>query len=179
MTDILTEPPRSAAGSRRRGEVTGRMVLICLVTFFGVVMGVNVIMMTAAIKTFGGLETASSYKAGLDYSREATSSQQQAARGWKVTSRFDHAADGRLRVELSVLDSAMRPLAGYEAHVLLAHPANRRLDHDVEMRPAGAGRYSGEAVVPTGQWDLEIDLARNGERYFRSRERIFLKDRGQ
>jgi nitrogen fixation protein FixH len=153
------------------------MVLLCLISFFAVVTVVNVIMMTAAVKTFGGLETASSYKAGLDYSRDAAASQEQGARHWTVTSRFDHNSDGRLHVELSVLDGAKQPLSGYQAHVLLAHPANRRLDHEVEVWDLGNGRYGGDTVVPAGQWDLEIDITRDGKRYFRSRERIFLKDR--
>ena len=39
-------------------QLTGRMVLICLVGFFVVVAGVNAIMIAAAISTFGGVETA-------------------------------------------------------------------------------------------------------------------------
>ena len=48
-------------------EVTGTTVLICFVGFFGIVATVNAIMMHAAITTFAGTETSSSYKAGLAY----------------------------------------------------------------------------------------------------------------
>ena len=51
-------------------EVTGKTVLICFVGFFGVVATVNGIMMHAAITTFAGTETSSSYKAGLAYREE-------------------------------------------------------------------------------------------------------------
>ena len=42
-------------------EVTGRHVLLSLVSFFGVVFAINGALVRAAISTFGGVETASSY----------------------------------------------------------------------------------------------------------------------
>ena len=44
--------------SAARRELTGRMVLICLVAFFAIVAGVNAVMIRAAVSTFGGVETA-------------------------------------------------------------------------------------------------------------------------
>ena len=41
----------------RPKEVTGRMVLACLLAFFAVVAGVNALMIRAAVSTFGGVET--------------------------------------------------------------------------------------------------------------------------
>jgi nitrogen fixation protein FixH len=52
-------------------EVTGRMVLLCLIGFFFVVVGINAVMVRVAVSTFGGVETDSSYKAGLAFAKEA------------------------------------------------------------------------------------------------------------
>ena len=59
----------SSGDGRPPREVTGRMVLVCLVAFFAVVAGVNAVMIRAAVSTFGGVETESAYQAGLAFAR--------------------------------------------------------------------------------------------------------------
>jgi nitrogen fixation protein FixH len=166
----------NSGGGRRPREVTGRTVLLCVVVFFGVVASVNAVMIKAAISTFGGLETESSYKAGLAFGREIAASQAQERRHWNVTARVGAIVDGQLRVEITALDAGGRPLAGYEALAWFSHPTDRRQDHTVVMHEGSAGRFVGKAPVAPGQWDLIIDLVRGEERVFRSRERILLKD---
>ena len=60
-----------SALSARTRELTGKHVLFCLVGFFAVVFAVNAVMMRAATSTFGGVETASSYKAGLMFEQDS------------------------------------------------------------------------------------------------------------
>jgi nitrogen fixation protein FixH len=169
----------SSAGERRRPrEVTGRTVLFCIVTFFGVVFLVNAVMFRAAVSTFGGLETESSYKAGLNYAREIAAAEQQQQRHWSVSVTLAPQTDGTTAIELLARDAAGQPLAGYEADALLAHPTDRRHDVPVELRYAGNGRFLGRTEAPSGQWDLVVDIQRGAERLFRSRERIVLKERG-
>src|SRR5262245_30122302 len=68
-------------------QVTGRMVLAALLGFFGLVAGVNAAMIYAAVSTFGGVETESSYRAGLAFAREAATVAAQDARHWSVTAK--------------------------------------------------------------------------------------------
>jgi nitrogen fixation protein FixH len=152
------------------------MVLFCVVAFFGVVASVNAVMIKAAVSTFGGLETESSYKAGLTFGREIAASQAQERRHWNVTAKVGTIVDGQLRIEITALDASGRPLAGYEALAQLSHPTDRRQDHTVVIHESSGGRFVGKAAVEPGQWDLIIDLVRGEERMFRSRERIVLKD---
>jgi nitrogen fixation protein FixH len=154
------------------------MVLICLLAFFGTVAAVNGVMIRAALSTFGGLETESSYKAGLTYAREEAAAEAQDARHWRVTAHLGSLSSGETKFELSATDAAGLPLVGFDATALLEHPTNRRLDHPIKLHPSGAGRFAGEVATTPGQWDLIIELARNGERKFRSRERIVLTAAG-
>ena len=62
-------------------QLTGRTVLVWLVAFFGVVFAVNAVMIHAAISTFGGVETASSYKAGLAFEQEVEAGAARRTRG--------------------------------------------------------------------------------------------------
>lgn len=165
-----------SGGERRRSkEVTGRTVLVCIVVFFAVISLVNAIMIRAAVSTFGGLETESSYKAGLGFAREIAASQAQEQRRWDVTARLATMTNGETRIELALNDANNQPLTGYQASTRLSHPTDRRRDHAVELTSTGAGRFTGSVAAEPGQWDLVVDVHRDAERVFRSRERIMVK----
>jgi nitrogen fixation protein FixH len=175
MTMTVISAQRSGASPGRPRELTGRTVLICLVGFFAVVVAVNAVMVRAAVTTFGGLETASSYQAGLNFARDLAAAQAQDARDWRVDARLRHQAQAPMQVELSVHDRAGHPLAGLAATVVLFHPTDRRLDRAVEMRADSVGRFRGSTAPAPGQWDLVIELTRDDERLFRSRKRLTLR----
>jgi nitrogen fixation protein FixH len=158
----------------RPKEITGRMVLICLVTFFAVVAGVNFVLVKAAISTFGGLETDSPYRAGLTFGREIVAARAQEARHWRVDAKVLPAKDGSTVVEMSIKDAAGQPLIGLDTVVLLSHPTDRRLDHTIAMREDGPGRFRGNTSQAKGEWDVVIELSRGDERLFRSRNRVSL-----
>jgi len=80
--------------------VTGRMVLFSLIAFFGVVIGVNMLMMKFAIDTLPGTEVDSAYGASLAYGREIIAARDQNSRSWKVDAHVErrplrHAAGRR------------------------------------------------------------------------------------
>lgn len=153
--------------------VTGRMVLACLVAFFAVVGGVNAIMIGAAVSTFGGVETASSYQAGLAYTRESNAAQAQDALGWQVKASL-HPSAGMTRIEIDARDAAGAALAGLQATARFERPTDRRADQTIALLEDGSGHFRGTAARVAGQWDLIIELSRGPERIFRSRNRVVL-----
>jgi len=153
--------------------VTGRLVLFCLIAFFAVVSLANAILIRAAVTTFGGLETASSYQAGLAFSRESAAARAQDERHWQVKANVLPAA-GVTTVEIDARDAAGQPLAGLQASASLAHPADRRADQIVHLSEPASGRFRGSVAPVSGQWDLVIELSGNGVRMFRSRNRVVL-----
>ena len=74
--------------------LTGGMVLLMLVVFFGVVFGVNGLLATLAIQTLPGTEVDSAYSASLGYAKEITAARDQDARAWKVNAHVQRAPDG-------------------------------------------------------------------------------------
>jgi len=145
-----------------------------LVAFFAVVFGVNALMTYAAISTFGGVETESSYRAGLAFANEMASARAQDALHWTVSARAAIDGDSTV-VEVTARDAAGRPVPNLAATAALVHPTNRRADHVVPLLGHGAGLFRGETVTATGQWDLVIELSRDGERLFRSKNRVWLR----
>jgi nitrogen fixation protein FixH len=157
-------------------ELTGRIVLLALVAFFGVVAAVNGVMIYFATSTFGGVEVASSYKAGLTFENDVAAARAQDARHWQVTARLERAGDGGAEVTVSLLDAAGKPITGVDVAARLNHPADARRDHDVVMAAAGPGVYKGTTdAALAAQWDLVLDVARDGEHLFRSKDRVGLK----
>lgn len=159
--------PRNGPGGR---PLTGRAVLLWLVGFFGLVFAVNFYMAREAVATFGGLETDSSYQAGLTFTKENAAAAAQDALHWKVEA---HIEPGRL--DVSARDAAGQPLTGVTLAAALHHPTDRRFDVMLDPVPAGAGQWRAGDDVKQGQWELVIELSRNGERLFRSTNRVFVR----
>lgn len=166
MTKTISGKPR---------ELTGRAVLFWILGFFGLVFAVNGVLVQAATSTFGGLETSSSYKAGLKFKEEMDSAERQAALGWHVDGKLTRDKTGEAMLDVSVRDAKGQPVSGLSGTARLAHPATSRLDHEVALSALGAGALHGAVTAPAGQWELIIDLDRGGDRVFRSRSRVTLR----
>lgn len=170
----MTPDTTTSLGGTRPREITGRFVLLCLLGFFATVVGVNIVMARFAVSTFGGVETASSYKAGLAFRGEERAAEAQARRHWDVSAHVqDLGGEGRL-VTVTAKDAAGTALGGLSAAARLVHPTDARRDVAIALRDLGAGRYLAELDAPAGQWDLVIDLSQGEERLFRSKNRVQL-----
>ena len=155
--------------------LTGRMVLVCLIAFFGTVISVNMLMMKFAIDTLPGTEVDSAYRASLAYKDEISAAEEQARRGWKVDAHVERRADGAANMRLDARDANGTPLSGLKFSGRLERPTDKRADRAVEFAESGIGIYRGSAsgVLP-GQWDLVIEGEARGARMFLSRSRVIL-----
>ena len=160
---------------RKPRELTGKHVLICFLGFFGLVFAVNAVLVKAATSTFGGVQTTSSYKAGLMFEQDVARAEQQDALHWQIQGKLVRNGAGEAVVDLSARDAKSVPLTGLAAQVRLAHPADERLDHVIALNSIGAGQFHGVAQAQPGQWDLIVDLYRGETRVFRSRSRVTLR----
>lgn len=155
-------------------ELTGRHVLLWLLGFFGLVFIVNAVLVRAATSTFGGLETPSSYQAGLMFESEVARAERQQALHWHVDGKLTRDRKGEAVLDISVRDAQGAPVTGLSADATLAHPADARLDHVIHLVKSGAGAFHGEARGHSGQWELIVDFYRDQNRVFRSRSRVTL-----
>jgi len=167
--------PAASAQPKPPRELTGRMVLLWLVSFFFVVFAVNGIMMRAAIFTFGGTERTGAYQAGLNFGQEMAAAQRQEALHWQVAGQLSRNAAGLAVLDVTALDDKGSALSGLSARARLTHPADSRLDRDIALSSLGGGRYRGEGDATRGNWELIVDLYRGDERLFRSRSRVTLR----
>lgn len=154
-------------------RLTGRGVFLMLLGFFGFITVVNIVLIQAAVSTFGGLDTPSSYRAGLEYNENAAAAEAQRARGWQVDGALETMDDGEKRVlTITVADKDGHPISDVDVTAQLMHVADNRRDVTFAMVPAGAGKYEGVGNAPMGQWRLDIEVTRDDEVLFRSRNRL-------
>lgn len=165
----------SVGGRGGERQLTGRSVFVMLVAFFGLVMVVNVVMIDAAVSTFGGVDTPSSYRAGLNYKQEEAEAIAQRALGWEVDGHLAPAAGGESTLTVSIFDRTGEPVSDVEVAARLEHPVDARRDVVFAMTPAGRGAFAGTAATTAGQWRLDIDVTRDGVRLFRSRNHVMVE----
>jgi nitrogen fixation protein FixH len=155
--------------------LTGRKVLFMLLAFFGVVIGVNVIMAKLAIQTLPGTEVDSAYSASLAYENEIAAADQQNARNWKVDAHIQRGPDGGATLQVEARDNSGLPMSGLNFQGRFERPADRRADQAVALAEVASGVYRGDApLIGPGQWDLVLEGDAAGRRMFLSRNRVLL-----
>ena len=153
--------------------LTGRKVFFMLVAFFGVVIGVNLVMMRFAIQTLPGTEVDSAYSASLAYEKEIAAAREQNRRNWKIDAHVQRDANGDATLQVEARDTSGRPMSGLKFQGRLERPADKRADQPVTLAETGIGIYRGTAsAIAAGQWDLVLRVDAAGQRVFLSRNRV-------
>jgi nitrogen fixation protein FixH len=155
--------------------LTGAKVLFMLLAFFGVVIGVNMIMMRLAIQTLPGTDVDSAYSASLAYEGEIAAAHDQNARNWKVDAHIQRGPDGGATLQVEARDDSGKPMSGLKFQGRFERPTDRRADLPVALAETGIGIYRGSAaMIAPGQWDLVLEGDAAGQRMFLSKNRVLL-----
>ncbi len=104
----------------------------------------------AATSTFGGIETGSSYKAGLMFKQEVESAERQEALHWQVDGKLLRDRAGEAVLDLSARDARGVALSGLTAEARLAHPADAQLDQTIALETHRRRRVSRRGASPAG-----------------------------
>ena len=164
--------PTSSVSPR---PLTGRLVLIMLLAFFGIVFGVNFTLMDLAISTLPGTEVDSAYTASLGYEKEIAAAHDQTARKWQIDAHIERDGRGGATLLVEARDDSGQPMTGLKFQGTLERPTDKRADLAVALAEVGIGIYRGSApAVAPGQWDLVLQGNSAGERMFMSKNRVVL-----
>lgn len=150
---VNTKPPR---------RITGRMVLLGFIAFFGVIAAVNGVFMYLALSTWPGLTTLDSYKKGIVYNRTLDDAAAQQRLGWD--SAVALSGDGILMISMN--DRYGAALSGALASAVMTRPLGDEAALPVDLSEAQAGQYLGDFNAPmAGRWIAEITVRRGGDSY--------------
>jgi nitrogen fixation protein FixH len=139
---------------------------------FAIVIAVNATMISLAVVSFSGLYTTKPRDRGLHYNEVIAEQQHRDGLGWRIETQWRPDAN---RLELALFDAAGRPLAPSHLSAELVRPVEKRQPLAVALGATDVGRFAGTVDLPErGNWDLDIVVERDGERYALTR-RMFLR----
>lgn len=133
-------------------ELTGRHVLIIVVTAFAVIIAANMTMLFAATGSFPGLVVKNSYVAGQGWDARAAA---QRDLGWSATVDYREGA-----LWIALVDVEGEPVTGVAPMVSIGRPTTDIEDRAVVVVADGA-QFRAPIELPEGRWriDLMVDEA--------------------
>jgi nitrogen fixation protein FixH len=146
---------------------------------FMVVLAVNIVMATSAVKTFSGLQTEQAYDKGLAYNEVLSQAKAQDKLGWSVDAQvIPHDPSNAQRhdadVTVSYTDKAGKPVTGLSVQAEIARPTLSGHDHKLDLVEKTAGQYVALAPLDLpGQWDISV-IARQGETQYKFSQRVLV-----
>lgn len=160
-----------SAQSESAGKFTGKHMLAIMLAFFGVVIGVNLVMATAANRSWTGLVVKNSYVASQEFNRKAEEGRAQAALGWKGQLAI---GGGRVSYMLVDKDGMAVPAEGVVAS--FRRPAYESEDRTITLAREGEGTFGASEAVRDGIWIVEIDAEAGLPKPYRDVRRIVVEN---
>jgi nitrogen fixation protein FixH len=149
---------------------TGWHMATIIISFFAVILAVNLTMAYLASSSWTGLVVANSYVASQSFNRDAAIARQQQALGWQMKLSVK-----RDVVQIAVLDRDNQALAGLRIRAVLQRPTDEAGDQALKLRDTGAGIYQAHAVIGSGVWVADVTAQRSDTELVRFVQRIFVK----
>ena len=140
------------AMSATQNQITGKHVLAMMIAFFGVIIGVNVLMAYLANSTWSGLVVANGYVASQSFDKDLAKAKAQEALGWNVAFTFK-----KDRVNLAFADKEGKPIDTLTITGDLERTVTDKQDQKLTFTALGGGVYSAPANLTPGVWEVEID----------------------
>lgn len=166
----LSSRPAAGATLRPRGWWYPWLFVAAL----GLVVAVNGVLISYAVGSFSGLDTAQPYERGLDYNATLAAARAQEEMGWRV--EFDAAPVGAaalpqpVAIEARFLNRDGEGLSNLSVQAVLRRPAAQGSDMELALAERGGGRYVAQTALPMrGQWELRIVAEGEGASWQSSR----------
>lgn len=156
------------SGAQAR-EFTGWHMLAIMVAFFGVIITVNIIMATSAIRTWSGLVVQNSYVASQEFNEKSIIGKAHAALNWQEHLSYEN---GIVRYQLT--EASGVPVKAIGATAVFRRPVNEKEDQTLNMLPESDGVLTAEADLKDGNWVVEVNTYAGLDEPYRQVSRIFI-----
>lgn len=167
MSDINSKPPKHF-------KLTGWHFLAMMLTFFGVIIAVNVVFVTSALDAFSGLVVKNSYVASQIYNEKIEQAATQKNLGWDLDLLVN-----KQGVDFILLDETGQAVSGKLVTVTLRNTKNTDHDMALLLNEAESGHYFAKlpegAVTPNGSWWIDMDILQDNQLLYHYEEDRFIK----
>ncbi len=157
-----------------QSRFTGYHMAVIMVSFFGVVIAVNLTMAWFAVSSWSGLVAEDTYVASQQFNSRAAAMRAMAATGihGEVT-----LAPQLISYTLKQRDGSPAIADSVTAH--FKRPVGDHQDFQVELLKASEGNFTLAHVVPVGDWIVEVTSTRNNEIIMHEASRIYMPGESQ
>jgi nitrogen fixation protein FixH len=131
-----------------KGEFTGKHMALLAISFFGVIIAVNVGMAVVSSTSWTGLVVENSYVASQEFEEKRIAHDKQLAAGWQ--SDFTYAPG---IAQLIVRDGAGNPVDLGPVSLLINRPVGGHDDANLTPARAADGSYSAAVTLGDGVWE--------------------------
>jgi nitrogen fixation protein FixH len=146
-------------------------MVILTISFFGVIIAVNVGMATLAMRSWTGLVVDNSYIASQQFEEKRLAHESQQAAGWQATLSYLPGA-----ARLVIVDGQRGPVELGDVLLKLNRPVGGHDDQAVNLERKEDGSYEAQIDLPTGLWEATVTAAQTVLGPFELRERIRVED---
>lgn len=150
-------------------QFTGRHMLIWVVSFFAVIIAVNLTMAWFASATWSGLIVKNGYVASQNFNGELARARAQEALGWMAA--VSHDGEG---IAIRFTGPKGEPLYGLSVSGELRSPVTDKHDQRLTFNPGQNGYVSAIRLMP-GVWDLQVNATGKDEETYRKTFRFQVK----
>ncbi len=150
---------------------TGAHMLAVMLAFFGVVVGVNVVLAVAANTSWTGFVVENSYVASQEYNARLAATRAQEALGWRGSLTLT-----RTEVRYALADRQSHAVPLNAVSVVFRRPVDDREDQTVELEPVEAGVFAARHMLGDGAWIVEVDADAGLPHAYRETHRILMVD---
>ena len=150
----------------QKGEFTGRHMALLAVSFFGVIISVNVGMAVVSSTSWTGLVVDNSYVASQEFEEKRIAHDKQLAAGWQASFTY---APGI--AQLIVKDGAGNPVDLGPVSLLINRPVGGHDDEKLTLNRSADGGYTATITLGEGVWDV-VATASTGTGPFELHERF-------
>ena len=149
---------------------TGWHMAAITISFFAVIIAVNLTLAFFASSSWTGLVVANSYVASQSFNRDAEIARQQQALGWQMNLTVN-----RSLAKIAIFDRDNLPMTGLNIRAVLQRPTDEDRDQVLKLHEAGAGIYLADATIGSGVWVADITAEGAARKPVRFVQRIFVK----
>ncbi len=154
-------------------EFTGRHMLIVVVSFFAVVIGVNMVLVYYANSSWSGLVVPNTYVASQHFDDDVAAQKAMQAKGWVST--LD-AGSGRIAYKLA--DASGSPVGADEVVLSFQRPVSESEDRVVHLQMGQTGYFEAPSDLGTGQWVVRVEVMSDGEVLYHESRRLIVSATG-
>ena len=150
-------------------EFTGRHMLIIIVSFFGVILAMNIAFAWLALSSWPGLLARNGYRASQSYNQQIAEAAVQSGLHWRSEITFTGDA-----IDLAIEEADGSPVTGLDVTATAGRPTHDREDIDYVLQEV-AGTYTSAADLAGGIWSISVQGARGGNVVYRRHFRVFVR----